>query len=56
MADKAGKSKAPGSAVVVHTESVAYTVQAVVLLQGDAPVPLEQHSLFLMHQGEPVLT
>jgi hypothetical protein len=48
MADKAGKSMSVDSEVVVHTESVGYTAQAVVLLQGDAPVPVEQHSLFLM--------
>ena len=48
MADKAGKSKALGSVVVVHTESVGYTAQAVVLSQGDAPVLVEQYSLFLM--------
>jgi hypothetical protein len=48
MADMAGKSKALGSVVVVHTESVTYIAQVVVLLQGDAPVLVEQHSLFLM--------
>jgi hypothetical protein len=40
MADMAGKSKAPGSVVVV------YTAQA--LKKGDAPVLVEQHSLFLI--------
>jgi hypothetical protein len=54
MADMAGKSKAPGSVVVVHTESVVHTAQEAVLLQGDAPVPVEQHSLFLIRPTYPV--
>jgi hypothetical protein len=48
MADKAGKSMSVRFVVVVHTESVGYTAQVVVLLQGDAPVLVEQYSLFLM--------
>ena len=48
MADMAGKSMQVDSVAVVHTESVGYTAQAVVLSQGDAPVPVEQHSLSLM--------
>lgn len=49
MVDRAGKPMSVDSEVVVHTESVGYTAQAVVLLQGDAPVPVEQHSPSLMH-------
>jgi hypothetical protein len=48
MADKAGKSMSVDFEAVVHTESVGYTAQVVVLLQGDAPVLVEQYSLFLM--------
>ena len=49
MADMAGKPMQVDSEAVVHTESVGYTAQAVVLLQGDAPVPVEQYSPSLMH-------
>ena len=48
MADMAGKSMSVDSVAVVHTESVGYTAQAVVLSQGDAPVPVERHFLSLM--------
>ena len=48
MADMAGKSMSVDSEAVVHTESVGYTVQAAVLLQGDAPVPVVRHSPSLM--------
>ena len=48
MADMAGKPMSVDSEAVVHTESVGYTVQAAVLLQGDAPVPVEQYSPSLM--------
>jgi hypothetical protein len=54
MADKAGKSMSVRFVAVVHTESVGYTAQAAVLLQGDAPVPVEQHSLFLIRPTYPV--
>ena len=54
MADKAGKSMSVGSVAAVHTESVEYTSQAAVLLQGGAPVPVDQHSLFLMRPTYPV--
>jgi hypothetical protein len=48
MADMAGKSMSVDSVAVVHTESVGYTAQAVVLSQGDAPVPVVRHFLSLM--------
>jgi hypothetical protein len=48
MADMAGKSKSVGSVVVVHTESVVHIAQEAVLMQGDAPVPVERHFLFPM--------
>lgn len=54
MADMAGKSMTVDSEVVVHTESVGYTAQAVVLSQGDAPVPVVRHFLFLMHPTYPL--
>ena len=49
MADMAGKPMSVDSEAVVHTESVEYTAQAAVLLQGDAPVLVEQYSPSLMH-------
>ena len=54
MVDMAGKSMSVDSVAVVHTESVVHTAQAAVLLQGDAPVPVEQHSLFLIRPTYPV--
>jgi hypothetical protein len=54
MVDKAGKSMSVDSEAVVHTALAVYTAQAVVLLQGDAPVPVEQHSLFLIRPTYPV--
>jgi hypothetical protein len=48
MVDMAGKSMQVDSVAVVHTESVRYTAQAVVLSQGDAPVPVVRHFLSLM--------
>ena len=54
MAGMAGKSMQVDSEAVVHTESVGYIAQAVVLLQGDAPVPVEQYSPSLMRPTYPL--
>jgi hypothetical protein len=54
MVDMAGKSMSVDSVAVAHTDLAACTVQAVVLMQDDAPVLSVQYSLFLMHPIYPL--